>query len=231
MKKKTIISLLLLSLLTALNLGAQEGTTPAEDFSGVYLGTSASTNGWGFAAKYLFNKRITVKAGFETLKLGYDFSFDENDVQYDAKLDFETGSIYLFGDFHYTRNLYFSAGALFNKFNPGISGYAISGIEYGDITIPAEMVGDFKYTVSSGLAISPYGALGARSFIGKHKRVVLNSEIGCYYMGPPEIELEATGLISPTADPAHGQKEKLEHQIEQYRFYPVLKFMFAVKIF
>lgn len=226
--------LVLFFLVTSIIVVAQEEKVTnleSESFKGLYLGGTISTNGWGGEVKYQFNKRFTVKSGYEALKLKYNFSFDENDVDYEAIMDFKTGGIYLLGDFNYTRNLYISAGALFCRFNPEISGYAVSGFQYGDIHIPAEMVGKFTFTVEPGLSVSPYASLGARSFFGKQKRVVLNTEIGCYYMGPPNIEIEATGLIAPTADPAHGQKEKLEEQIEQYKFYPVFKLTLAVKLF
>jgi len=202
-----------------------------ENFKGLYFGATISTNGWGGVAKYVFNKRFTVKSGYEAMKLKYDFSIQEDDIDYDATMDFKSGGINLLGDYYYTRNLYISAGVLFSKFKPEISGQAVSGIQYGDIVIPAEMVGNFAITVKPGLAVSPYALLGVRSFFGKQKRVMLNTEIGCYYMGPPDIEIEATGLIAPTADPAHGQEEMLESQIEQYQFYPVLKFTLAVKLF
>jgi hypothetical protein len=120
---------------------------------------------------------------------------------------------------------------LFNSFNPKITGYAASGLEYGDIIIPPSMVGDFEFTIEPQLKVSPYGSVGFRSFFGKNKRVVLNTELGMYYMGSPEINIEASGLLAPTADPAHGQKETLENQVEQYKFYPVLKLILAVKLF
>ena len=50
-------------------------------------------------------------------------------------------------------------------------------------------------------------------------------------MGAPQVDIEATGLIAPTADPALGQEEMLEYQIEQYKFYPVLKMGIAIKLF
>lgn len=234
MKKRSLLFMFLLLLTIAKTAVAQKGKAPtheSEDYKGLYLGITGSTNGWGGEVKYLFNKQFTVKSGYETLKLKYDFSFEENDVDYDAAMDYKTGGFYLLGDFNYTRNLYISAGALFNQFKPQISGYAVSGIQYGDITIPAEKVGEFTFTIKPGLTVSPYASLGARSFFGKQKRVMLNTEIGFYYMGPPEIEIEATGLIAPTADPAHGQKERLEKQIEQYKFYPVFKLTLAVKLF
>lgn len=234
MKKRKSLFVLLFFLAATTIAVARERKAPSyesDNFKGYYLGATGSTNGWGGEVKYLFNKQFTVKSGYETLKLKYDFSFEENDVDYDATMDYKTGGIYLLGDFNYTRNLYISAGALFNQFKPGISGYATSGIQYGDITIPAEMVGEFTFTIKPGLTVSPYASLGARSFFGKQKRVMLNTEIGFYYMGPPEVEIEATGLIAPTADPAHGQKERLEKQIEQYKFYPVFKLTLAVKLF
>ena len=234
MKKRSLVFMFLLLLAIATTAVAQKEKSPSyesDNFKGYYLGATGSTNGWGGEVKYLFNKQFTVKSGYETLKLKYDFSFEENDVDYDATMDYKTGGFYLLGDFNYTRNLYISAGALFNQFKPGISGYATSGIQYGDITIPAEMVGEFTFTIKPGLTVSPYASLGARSFFGRQKRVMLNTEIGFYYMGPPEVEIEATGLIAPTADPAHGQKERFEKQIEQYKFYPVFKLTLAVKLF
>ncbi len=226
--------MVLLFLMMSIAVEAQEEketTANSENFKGLYVGATISTNGWGGEVKYQFNKRFTVKSGYETIKLKYDFSFQEDDIDYDAAMDFRSGGINLLGDFYYTRNLYISAGVLFNKFKPEISGQAVSGIQYGDIVIPAEMVGDFNIIVNPGIAVSPYASLGVRSFFGKQKRVMLNTEIGCYYTGPPDIEIEATGLIAPTDDPAHGQEEMLESQIEQYQFYPVLKFTLAIKLF
>jgi len=226
--------MVLLFLVVSVAVEAQEEkvtTANSENFKGLYVGATISTNGWGGEVKYQFNKRFTIKSGFEDLKVDYNFSIEESDVDYEATVNFNSGGIYLFGDFNFTRNLYISTGALFNKFNPDVTGSAVSGIQYGDIVIPPEMVGHFAITVDPGLAVSPYASLGVRSFFGKQKRVVLNTEIGCYYMGPPDIEIEATGLIAPTADPAHGQEEMLESQIEQYQFYPVLKFTLAVKLF
>lgn len=228
----TVLCVLLLSATSVVKAQDDSEITYSNDeFKGLYLGATASTNGWGGELKYLFNKRFTVRSGYETFKFSRDFVFEENDVDYDATVDFTTGGIFVLGDFNYTRNLYVSAGVVFNKFNPVFSGYAVSDIQYGDITIPAEMVGDFEFTMNPELKASPYASLGVRTFFGKKKTVNFGTEIGCYYMGAPEIDIVATGLISPTADPAHGQKERLENQISQYKFYPVLKFNLAVKLF
>lgn len=233
MKKAHIISILIVFCFSTFN-GRTQDVTPSnsdEEFEGFYIGGVISTNGWGAEAKYIFNKRWTVRTGYEVLNYNYSFKFDENNISYDATMSYKTGGIPLLADFNFSKYFYVSGGVIFNSFNPEITGYAISDLQYGDIVISAEDVGDFTYTIKPGLQVSPYGALGFRSFMGKSKRFVFNFEAGMYYLGSPEVEIEATGLLSPTADPAHGQKETFENQLTQYKFYPVLKLGFAVKLF
>lgn len=233
-KKLKISGFLIFAIFLLLETKAQEivpATINPEGYKGFYLGATISTNGWGGELKYILNKRFTVRTGYETLKLSENINYTQDDIDFETSFNYKTGSVFLLGDFFYTRNLYLSGGVMFNSFNPEITGYATSDLQYGDITIPASMVGGFTFTVTPELKTSPYAALGVRSFFGKKKRVMWTTEVGCFYMGAPQVEIEASGLVAPTGDPAHGQKENLESQIEQYKFYPVLKMGLAVKLF
>lgn len=199
--------------------------------TGFYTGGHASTNGLGAHIGYVAGKRFTFRTGFETLKLNRNFGFEENDISYDANLDFKTGGVFLLADFYYTKRLYLTVGGLLNSFQPSISGYATSDLQYGDITIPAKDVGTFGFLVEPGLKYSPYAGLGVRRFLGKKQKVSYSFEAGMYYMGAPKLSIETTGLLSPTGDPDHGQEEYLEDQFSAYKIYPVVKFNFAFKIF
>ncbi|MDD2380556.1 MAG: hypothetical protein PHS40_11550 [Mariniphaga sp.] len=201
------------------------------DYSGFYVGGQATTNGLGFNLKYIFNKRLTLKAGVESMRLSHSFLLEEDDMSYDAKVNYKTGGMFLLADFFYTRALYLSGGVMMNDFQPYMTGRAAESLEYGDINIPASKVGDFRITIEPELKYSPYGGLGIRTFMGKNKMVTWNFETGIYYMGPPNISIEATGLLSPTADPAHGQKEILEKQFSAYNLYPVVKLALSLRIF
>lgn len=201
------------------------------DNLGFYAGGNASTNGLGLHLSYVYNNRITFRTGFETLKLKTNFDFDENDISYNADLKYKTGGIFIIGDYYYTSRLYFSLGASINLFNPDVKGKAVSEMQYGDIFIPAEKVGDFNFAIEPSLKFSPYIGAGFRQFLGKKERLVYNFETGFYYMGTPKFNIEATGLLSPTADSAHGQVEYLENQFSNYKIYPVLKFNLAFKLF
>lgn len=201
------------------------------DPKGLFIGGQATTNGLGFNLRYIFGKRFTLKSGVESLNLKHSFQFDENDISYNADFNYKTGGIFLLADYFYAKSLYFTGGAIFNDFQPKLEGIAGSEMKYGDITIPASKVGGFEMQFEPEIKISPYGGIGFRKFIGKRKLVTYNLETGLYYIGPPEIQIDATGLLAPTADPAHGKKQYLENQFSAYKYYPVVKFAIAMRLF
>jgi hypothetical protein len=231
----TNLSILLLFLLTvSLHSIAQEEEIIPDNIylnKGLYIGGQASTNGWGFDLKYIFNKTITLKAGLETLAITHSFDFDEQEIMFEADLDYNTGGVFLLADINYTRNLYISLGGALNSLNPDVTGRAVNDMPYGDIFIPASKLGEFQLKLTPSYKVSPYAAAGFRSFFGKKERVTFYFEGGFYYLGAPNVEIEASGLIAPTADPANGRKELVENQFSQYQFYPVLKMSFAIKLF
>jgi hypothetical protein len=86
-------------------------------------------------------------------------------------------------------------------------------------------------TSKSELKISPHISAGYQAFMGKRDGVIFQFEIGMYYMGAPDLIIEADGLLAPTADPAFGQEEYLEYQFDAYKIYPVIKLGLAFKLF
>jgi hypothetical protein len=200
-------------------------------YKGFYIGAQASTNGWGATARYAFNDWFSLKTGYENLSVSYNFDFSEYEISYDAKMDYKTGGILLLADFSYTKNLYISAGVILNSFNPELSGVANSDYQYGDITISAEDIGSFNFKAESELKTSPYIGAGYQALGGKRDGIVFRFETGMYYMGPPDISIEADGLLAPTADPAFGQDEYLEYQFDAYKIYPVIKFSLSFRLF
>jgi hypothetical protein len=202
-----------------------------EKIKGLFIGGQASTNGLGFNLRYVFGKRVTIKSGVESLNLNYSFQFDENDISYNADFNYKTGGSFLMADYFYTNSLYFTGGAIFNDFQPRLEGMANSDMQYGDITIPASKVGGFNMQFEPELKISPYAGIGFRKFLGKKKMVTYNFETGLYYIGPPQLTIDATGLLAPTADPAHGKKQFLENQFSVYKYYPVVKLAIAMRLF
>ena len=232
--KRTAVGAIVI-LLTILTFNTQAQEPVAEQFTteskGFFAGGQAATSGLGINFRYIFNNRLTLKTGIETLNFSREFNFEESSISYLANVSYKTGGIFLVGEYYYFRSLYVSAGVASNSLNPKVDGKAQSDLAYGDITIPAEKIGDFKFDLEPSVNLSPYAGIGFRTFFDKAKRVSYNFETGMYYLGAPQINIEANGLLTPTADPAHGKKEELEKQFEQYKFYPVVKMNIAVRLF
>ena len=189
----------------------------------VAMEASVSTMGPGASFIYRFHRDWALRAGYENIRFTWPFSFDENDIHYDADLKYKSGSVSLLADWHLSRHFFISGGCAYNFFQPRIEGFASRDWNYGDIVIPAGDIG--KYTIRStpSLRLSPYLGAGIGHRAGPEKRISLHFEVGTYYQGPPELELSATGLLSPTADPSHKQKEILEKQFRNFYLYPVVK--------
>lgn len=209
-------------------INSDEGTESVHKFA---LGTSVSTLGFGGNVAYAPGKKVVFLAGFEQMSFAYPFSFDEDDISYDADLNYKTGSASLLANYYPVKFFYFSGGVGLNLFNPEVDGSASEDWKYGDIFIPAESVGEFHFDVEPSLKLSPYVGVGFGRKVSFKHRLAFSFELGSYYQGPPKVNIEATGLLSPTADPVHGQKEQLEKNFSQYKFYPVVKFGISYVLF
>ena len=231
--RKTILSVLILFIMTQM-LTAQEvarNALPVEKDHRFAVQGQASTNGFGAGLVYSLSNNFDVRAGYERLNFNTDFNFDENDITYGSSLDYKTGSISVLADYYPVRYFFLSGGIGFNMFNPVVNGKAISDWQYGDISLPPDDIGDFRFSFKPSLKLSPYAGIGFGRVIGLKKSVAFNFEVGTFYFGSPKVDITATGLLSPTADPAHGQEKLFENQLKQYHFYPVVKFGISVKLF
>ena len=187
------------------------------------LGASLSTSGPGLSLAVSLANPLLIRLGAEYLSFQYPFTFEENDISYAADLKFRAGNFSFMGDYYYYRSLFISAGAGFNLFRPEVDGAAAADWKYGDITIPAAEIGEFHFNVAPSWRVSPYLGAGIGRKFSRRGRVAFSAEAGVFYLGPPEVEIDATGLLAPTASEEHRQKERLEAQFSSWRLYPVVK--------
>jgi hypothetical protein len=214
-------------LATGISPAVKAGSSVDSESTGksvVAMEASVSTMGPGVSFIYRFHRDWALRAGYENIRFTWPFNFEENDIHYDADLRYKSGSVSLLADWHLSRHFFISGGCAYNFFQPGVEGFASRDWNYGDIVIPAADIGEFTIRSSPSLRFSPYLGAGIGHRAGPEKRISFLFEVGTYYQGPPELELSATGLLSPTADPSHKQKEILEKQFRNFYLYPVIKF-------
>jgi hypothetical protein len=212
----------------SLNAAAQEADLSSK---GIGIAVKASTNGLGGDIVYNFHKRMDVRLGYEQLKYNTTFSFSEESVEYDATADYKAGSLSILFDFYPTKYIFFTVGAGYNMFHANLDGRAASGIEFGDIIIPKEKIGNFNFQIDPSLKISPYLGIGFGRTLGLKNRLAFAFEIGGYFQGSPDITVSATGLLSPTSNPDQQHEARLEKQVNQYSIYPVMKLSLSYKLF
>ena len=226
---RILTGLLFISFLLASSPRANAGKWASKQNAGLAL--NASTNGLGGNIYWLINQRMGVRAGYEMLNYSHQFEFTEvEDIEFDADMTYKTGSINALFDFYLLKYVFASAGVGHSLFNPTVTGAAISGMNYGDITIPASRIGDFDIEISPSSSINPYIGIGFGRSMPSSAGVAFSVEFGSYYLGSPGLTMNTTGLLAPTSDPDHGHVARLERQIEQYKFYPVMKFSLSIRL-
>ena len=200
------------------------------DFSkAIGVSLKASTNGIGGDVVYNFHKKMSIRLGYEKFSFNISQNFEEGDINYDASIDFKTGSLSLLYDYYLLKGVFVTAGFGLNLFHVDVDGKAASAMPFGDISIPEEMIGDFNIQIDPSNKISPYIGIGFGRTLGLKKRFSAAFEIGAYNMGPIDLTIESTGLLSPTSNPEHGQEQLLERQIDQYTWFPVIKLSFSYR--
>jgi len=224
---KILVLVFLISIAGIWDLSAQGETVSAK---GIGVALKSSTNGLGGDVVYSFHERMSLRFGYEQLHLKTNFSFNEESVDYEANANYTAGSLSLLFDYYFGKHLFLSVGAGRNMFHAEIDGKAASALQYGDIQISKDKIGEFNFQIDPSLKLSPYFGIGFGRTLGLKKKLGFAFELGGYYQGSPDISITSSGLLSPTSNPDQAHEARLEKQINQYSIYPVMKFSLSYKI-
>ena len=222
---RTLKVLFLISILTLTTVHSK-----AEEWSTrIGLNVSAATNGVGGGVYWLPTERWKVSLNGEYMpSLKFDGTIRENEVTVDVGIRYKTGGVFLTGGYQFLPWMYGTAGVGINFFDIKAAGIA-DEIQFGDIVLKPETVGELSYEFASSAKVSPYLAVGFGRQAPTTKRVACAVEIGAYYMGAPKLEVTATGMLKPTEDSEHVKK--LEKEFSQFKFYPMVKVILTVNLF
>ncbi|MBN1769420.1 MAG: hypothetical protein JW842_13020 [Prolixibacteraceae bacterium] len=210
-----------LLLLLSINVFSQD--------KGIGISIKSSNMGIGSDVIFQFHKRMSARVGFDHFAYNHNRSIEQSDVTYDGNARIKLGSITALYDYFILPSMYLTGGFAYNRMNINFSGEAASNYSMGELEIPAEKIGRFEFDLKPGLTISPYFGIGFGNALGP-KLIGFNFEIGTYYHGRPNININASGLTSPTANPAHEQEKLMESQIDQYVLYPIVRGSISFKI-
>lgn len=198
------------------------------DFSpqiGVSL--KASTIGLGGDVYFRPLKSLAIKAGYEGFNANITAATIQpiagdaasisipmptgGDLGFDLGAKFKTGALSLAVGFQPFGGLYLTAGISRFAFNIEATGTPTTNLSLGTYTVTGagtvnpfiskEKLGDFSVSLSPKYKIAPYFGIGLGSFVPRKNRVSFAFEIGAYYMGALQTQINLpAGLKSANID-------------------------------
>jgi len=220
-----VLLLLAISLVIPAVLHAQDYKKQEEFTPGWAIGIRLSTFGPGIELIKSFNPLISVRFGGSYFKLKSEFSFD-NDISTLNKSYSTFGAINLLADINFLRFMHFTGGLLYNLTQEEMAAKPKEDYYIGEIEITSETVGSIFYRLTPN-KICPYAGLGFGSSISGWRRVSFAVDLGVIYHGAPKVQLDANGMVSPTA--SEEQRQILQDNVKGYRFYPMLNFQLSFR--
>ncbi len=207
---------------TVLSAPVSEKFTMAEGWG---AGLNVNTFGPGISISKTINKQLALRIGGNYMKYKFDREFGFEDVN--VHNDILIGKISILGDWYPFGGfeIFHITGGLLYNFTKGVfttssnTTYRVGSYEF----TPSD-IGNLKVTVTPN-KFQPYLGIGLGRAVPENV-VGFKFEIGTSYQGPPRVDMEANGLIEPTAE----QEDIVNANIEGFILYPVLNLELTFRI-
>jgi hypothetical protein len=207
---------------------SSETSTPTKESSfGMAIGLKSSSFGFGGEIVAAVSPRINLRLGATYMRLA--FAYQDEGFALDGDNKILLGSVSLIADWQFHKNAYLCAGVLHSMNSLTLTGVSTRTFTIGAITVDPEKVGSLTYDIKADMPVSPYLGFGLGRNITKDGVVGFAIEGGVVYQGSPKVNLIGTGMISPTA--SEQQRQILEDNVADVKFYPMLSAQLTFRIF
>jgi len=193
---------------------------PVDWNSGWAGGLKISTLGPGIEGIKSINGNWNARVGFSLLPFPVKRQVSVGNLGLDISSKNRLGGINLQGDFFFQPWFYFTGGVLLDLVHSNLTIHLSDSVQYGDISITPEEVGNITARARPGWMVAPFLGIGFGNSMPVNRKIWFNIEIGAIYHGKPHFNLNAEGMISPTASVEN--EIALETAFKGYRFYPLL---------
>lgn len=182
----------------------------------------AGTLGLGLEGTGQINPQVNGRLGVNAFQ--YEFDGEESEIEYDFDVELLNFAALLdwfpFGGSGFR----LTGGVIVNENSLDAEAKSSSTFTIGDTTFNAAQVGTLTGNVDFNPA-GPYLGIGWGNPFGKNKRWSFALDLGVFYQGEPDVNLNTTGLLSSNAafqaDLAR-EEQNLEDELAIFKFYPVL---------
>ena len=212
MKLRTTFLLLFLALLMTNNIHAQ----------GFAAGIKVSTLGIQVEGIKSLSKSFNGRVGIAFFSYNLTGGGGTEDFEYEG--DLKLMSVSLLADYFPFQNWFrITGGALINLNKGELTMTPTQSYMVGGVLYTPEMLGEVSADVKVNV-LSPYIGIGiGNPTVGKG--VGFSLDIGGVYQGKPSVEMDADGLLEPSAE----QAPIIEDNLSWFQFYPVVSLGITIK--
>ena len=173
------------------------------------------TSGPGLELSKQVNNALDVRLGSTYFK--YQTTLTPPNLSMDVSMNLQSQTAYLLFDFYNgnSRLLRFTGGLAYNLSSITGDGQAEGTYTMNTLTVTGEDIGSISYEITPN-TINPYIGVGLGSIVPK-KKIGVSFDAGLLYIGRPDVNLEATGFIEPTAQ----QEDLIRSNISNANIFPV----------
>lgn len=187
--------------------------------------------GTGLAVDYSFklNETFYVSARYNIFEYGVkdlEQDIDGEAFLIDADVDFKGFDIAL--SIHPFKNAFkLVAGyGSFQASNLQVDAAFSESLFIGDVEFTTEDIGLLSITTTWKKQV-PYAGIGFGRQVPKNKRLGFGIEVGTYFAGAPEVNLQATGILENTST----QESKLQDAFGELSYLPYVQLRVSYAIF
>lgn len=191
---------------------------------GISIAARAGTLGPGAEVVTSLDPHFNVRMGANYLAYSRQDYITDFDVAVDVTSDLRLTSFSLIADvLPFERILRMSLGLVYN--HNQISSVAVAAEPYTieGKTFSAERIGTLEGSMTHRRPFQPYMGLGLGNPL--RGRATLLLDVGMLYTDAPQLQMQGTGMIAPTAE----QAPDLEAAMYSFRWYPVAAVGFGLR--
>jgi hypothetical protein len=209
---------------------------PASAQSTFGIGLRAGTLGPGADIAYNVSPKLNIRLSGSYFSLAVD-EVQEEDPDIRWKGDVAIGAVGINADFHPFGGAFRLTGGInINLFDVSAVGTPIEAYCFGSVVngscdskeFQASKLGSLGAGVGYASSIAPYAGIGFGKAAGAHSRIGFLFDLGALYTGSPEVDLNGTGLLAPTA--GQENEDTLNTGLESFQFYPVISLGLAIRL-
>jgi len=196
----------------------QSGLLRIEKHPEWLVGIKFSTFGIAIEGRRILSNKFHLRGGLSYLKINYPLGKIRQDMQ--GEISVSPSGLAAIFDYWLHKNLFLSAGIIFNFTKISISGKLSESVMIGDIEMLPNEVGHINADLFPGYFVSPYLGFGFGQNFTQTKKISFLFESGILFHGRPKVKLNATGMLTPTASAA--QETIIEENVAPLSIYPIV---------